>query len=341
MKKRSTIKDIAEKLNIAPSTVSRAISGKKGVSDELRKVILETAEELNYIPNISAKSLKTNKTMTIGLIIPDINNPFFLDVIKGVEKVLFPRGYKFIVCSTDENLEKERKYLDWLLENGVEGIIASPVQEGAEKNNVKLYKSILKRGIPVVFYDRLIRNLTEIDSVTVNNETAVMEALLSLKKNGHKKVGICLSKRGLYTMEERLKGFKKGVEALELETKSEWILKDLYPLEKAEKVLWEFISNGDFPDGIITSNHPLTAILLKNARRLGRKIPNDFSLIAFDDLLENELMSPALTTIKQPVMEIGKMAATLLLGRIDGEKTRSAKVVLNCQLVYRESLKRQ
>lgn len=341
MKRRSTIKDIAEKLNIAPSTVSRAISGKKGVSEKLKKIILETAEDLKYIPNISAKSLKTNRTNTIGLIIPDIDNPFFLDVIKGVEKVLFPRGYKFIVCSTDENLEKERTYLDWLLENGVEGIIASPVQEGEGRSNMKSYKSILKRRIPLVFYDRLIRNLTEIDSVTVNNETAVMEALFNLKNAGHKKVGICLSKKGLYTMEERLKGFKKGVEALELETRPEWLLNDMHPLEKAEEKLEKFIATGDFPDGIITANHPITAILLKNTRRFGRKIPDDFSLIAFDDLLENELMSPAITTIKQPVMEIGKMAATLLLGRIDDESTPPVKVVLNCQLVHRESLRKQ
>ena len=339
MNKKTTITDIASRLGIAPSTVSRAMSGRKGVSDKLRAKIASTAQELNYIPNIAAKSLKTNKTKTVGLVIPDMDNPFFLDVIKGVERVLFPRGYKFIVCSTDENSGKEQIYIEWLLENRVEGVIACPVQERDGNNNLKAYKKIVARGIPVVLYDRLIHGLDELDSVVINNQTAIMEALSNFKAAGHLKVGICLSKKGLYTMEERLNGFKKGVEAFGMETRTEWILEDLYPLEKGEIVLENFFKLHELPDGIITANHPVTAILLKAAKRMRKMIPNDFSLITFDDLLENEFMNPPLTAVKQPVREIGKMAATLLLGRIDGEDSGPVNVTLNCTILKRKSVK--
>ncbi|AKI97043.1 LacI family DNA-binding transcriptional regulator [Kosmotoga pacifica] len=339
MGKKVTISDIARRLDISPSTVSRALSGKPGVSDELRKKILSLAEKMDYIPNVAAKSLKTQKTKTIGLIISDIRNPFFLDVMHGVESVLFPRGYKFIVCSINENLEREAVYLNWLMEHGVEGILASPLTTVSGKHNGRLYKKIARLGIPVVFYDRLIQSVENFDSVVLDNETAIADGAFYLTRKGHKKIGICLARRGLYTIEERYKGFKKAVELLRIETKPEWIIEGKHPLDNSFEKLRKLFNSEERPTAIISTNHPMTRTILKAARACGLKIPEDISVLGFDDLIENELMSPPITTIRQPVMEIGRIATTLLLGRIDGEKGKPSSIKLKAELIERESVK--
>ena len=133
---RPTIKDIAKVLNISPSTVSRALSGKPGASEELRKKVLETAEEMGYMKNLSAQSLKNSKSKIIGIIAFDIRNPFFLDFLKGVEDVLFPREYKILLSSVDESADKEKTYLNWMVSQGVDGILSSPITEKNGKSNL-------------------------------------------------------------------------------------------------------------------------------------------------------------------------------------------------------------
>ena len=136
--KKPTIKDIAKTLNISPSTVSRALSARPGVSDELRRKVIETAEELGYMKNLSAQTLKNSKSKIIGIVAFDIRNPFFLDFLKGVEDVLFPREYKILLSNADENIDKERTYLNWLISQGVEGILSSPISEKKWKKQFKV-----------------------------------------------------------------------------------------------------------------------------------------------------------------------------------------------------------
>ncbi|OAA25563.1 LacI family transcriptional regulator [Kosmotoga sp. DU53] len=339
MSRKVTISDLARKLNISPSTVSRALAGKPGVSAELRQKVQNLAKEMDYVPNVAAKSLKTKKTKTIGLIISDIRNPFFLDVMRGVESVLFPRGYKFIVCSVNENLEREAVYLNWLMEHGVEGILASPLTTVSGKHNGNLYRKVARFGIPVVFYDRLINGIGDFDSVVLDNETAIADGVFYLRRKGHKKIGICLARRGLYTIEERYKGFKKAVELLQIETRPEWIIEGKHPMYSSFEKLKKLFSSEERPTAIISTNHPMTRSILRAAKSCGLRIPEDISVLGFDDLIENELMSPPITTIRQPVMEIGRIAVTLLLGRIDGEKESPSSIKLKAELIERESVK--
>jgi len=235
--KKPTIKDIAKTLNISPSTVSRALSARPGVSDELRRKVIETAEELGYMKNLSAQTLKNSKSKIIGIVAFDIRNPFFLDFLKGVEDVLFPREYKILLSNADENIDKERTYLNWLISQGVEGILSSPISEKNGRSNLKLYRDFYKMGVPIVFYDRMFHNQEQFDYVVVDNQDAIIQALMHLKENGHENIGIFLSKKGIFTIEERLKGFFKGCKLLNIPVKREWICEDIYPHEKTFEVL--------------------------------------------------------------------------------------------------------
>lgn len=338
--KKPTIKDIAKSLNISPSTVSRALSGKSGVSEELRQRIFQKSKEIGYMKNLSAGSLKNSKSKIIGVIAFDIRNPFFLEFLKGVEDVLFPREYKILLSNVDENVEKEKTYLNWMVGHGVEGILSSPVTEKNGKNNLKIYKDFYKMGIPIVFYDRKFYNQEQFDYVVTDNRDAIIQALEFLKENGHENIGILLSKKGVYTIEERLKGFLKGCELLNIKTKEEWICEDIYPHEKTIEVIKKLYYNNNLPSAIIATNNNITKYLVYAAKKLEIKIPDDLSLIGFDDMPENELIDPPLTTIKQPVREIGKISATALLSRIQERNSLPMKVILKVHLIERGSVKK-
>jgi len=337
---RPTIKDIAKVLNISPSTVSRALSGKPGASEELRKKVLETAEEMGYMKNLSAQSLKNSKSKIIGIIAFDIRNPFFLDFLKGVEDVLFPREYKILLSTVDENVDKERTYLNWMVSQGVDGILSSPITEKNGKSNLKLYQNFYKMGVPIVFYDRMFYNQEQFDYVIVDNQDAIIQALMHLKENGHENIGILLSKKGVYTVEERLKGFLKGCELLNIQAKEEWICEDIYPDERTIEILKQFKERNKLPTAIIATNNKITKYIVYSARLFNIKIPEELSLIGFDDTPENQLIDPPLTTIRQPVREIGKISATALLSRIEERFTQPMKVVLKTELIKRNSVKK-
>ncbi|HPA00506.1 MAG: LacI family DNA-binding transcriptional regulator [Mesotoga sp.] len=336
--KKTTIKDIANELNISPSSVSRALSDEPGVSPSLRKEIVDAAERLNYIPNSSAKSLKTRKTQTVGLIVSDIRNPFFLDFMSGVETVLFPRGYKFIVCDIGEDFEKERIYIKWLLEHGVEGILSSPCGGEDGRNNSRLYREAVRRNIPVVFYDRILEGLDRISSVTLDNRQAILQGVLHLKENGHRKLGIVLHKKGIYTIEERRMGFLEACKMLDIEINADWIIENAVDAERASLSLESVLKSDRRPDAIISTNQFLNEVIVATVRRMGLKIPGDLSIVGFDDHSMNELIEPPLTTIRQPVKDIGRIAATIMLSEIDGTRGDKSKVVLKAELLQRKSV---
>ncbi|MFY9356562.1 MAG: substrate-binding domain-containing protein, partial [Defluviitoga tunisiensis] len=179
----------------------------------------------------------------------------------------------------------------------------------------------------------------QFDYVIVDNQDAIIQALMHLKENGHENVSIFLSKKGVFTIEERLKGFLKGCELLNIQTRKEWICEDIYPHEKAFDILKMLKDKNNLPSAIIATNNNITKNIVSSSRKLNVKIPDKLSLIGFDDTPENELIDPPLTTIKQPILEIGKIAATALLSRIEDRFAKPMKVVLKAELIKRGSVK--
>ncbi|MGB4458627.1 MAG: substrate-binding domain-containing protein, partial [Defluviitoga tunisiensis] len=232
-----------------------------------------------------------------------------------------------------------KTYLNWMVSQGVDGILSSPITEKNGKSNLKLYNNFYKMGVPIVFYDRMFYNQEQFDYVIVDNQDAIIQALMHLKENGHENVSIFLSKKGVFTIEERLKGFLKGCELLNIQTRKEWICEDIYPHEKAFDILKMLKDKNNLPSAIIATNNNITKNIVSSSRKLNVKIPDKLSLIGFDDTPENELIDPPLTTIKQPILEIGKIAATALLSRIEDRFAKPMKVVLKAELIKRGSVK--
>ncbi len=337
---RVTIKDIAKALGISPSTVSRALNDHTAISDETKKLVREKAKELGYIAFHHARVLKTQKTMTVGVIVPDLRNPFFLDFLDGIEKVLFPRKYKILLSTSNEDVGKERVYLEWLMEHGIDGILVSPAFERDGKGNLKLLAEIERMDIPVVLYDRVFRgHESRFDSVVVDNRGAIVEVVKLLRETGHDRIGIVLADRRIYTVEERYRGFKEGCSIYGLECPEKNVLNLEQPFdEKSDDTICDYLKRVDI-NAVIATNHATTEKIYRCLKRLNLRIPDDVSVVGFDDVDENEFFDPPVTVVKQPVLQIGKIAATLLLGRIDGEREKKQNVVLKAELVCRYSVK--
>jgi LacI family transcriptional regulator len=332
------IKVIAKMLDVSPSTVSRALSGKPGVSINLRNKIKKVAKNKGYIKNLSAQILKNKKSNTIGVIVFDIKNPFYLNFLNGIESVLFHRNYKIILGNINEDVTREKVYLNWFVEHNVDGILTSPTVFDNDKTNLSLYRDIYKLGLPIVFYDRIFENEPQYDYVVVDNKDAIITVIHYLKELGHDNIGIFLSKKGIYTIEERLKGFIEGCKNFNINIKKEWICEDIYPPEKAFEKLNELLITNNLPTAIITTNNNITKKIYLYAKELNIKIPEQLSVIGFDDFPENEIFTPPVTSIRQPIFDIGRIATSILLGKIDGTANSLSKIILKSELIIRGSV---
>ncbi len=323
---------------MSPSTVSRALNDHPRISVETKRRVKEAAKELGYFAFGSARTLKTKRSMTVGVIVSDIRNPFFLDFLDGVERTLFPRRYKMLLATSNEDVEKEATYIKWLLEHDVDGIIVSPTCDKDGKTNINLLRKIKKTGIPVVLYDRVFEGFeNEFDSVTIDNAGAILSAMKYLYTLGHKRIGIILASSNLYTIKKRYQGYLEACELFRLDCRNEDTLVLKSPLsEEMDAEIEDFIRKASFT-ALITTNHTITKKVYKSVKKLGMKIPNDLSVIGFDDVEENLFFDPPVTVIRQPVFQIGKTTAMLLLGRLDGEDLKPHRVVLNAELVKRKS----
>jgi len=327
---------IASKLGISVSTVSRAISNKEGVGKNLRNSIFEEARRIGYFS--ASERNKDYSPKVLGVIVPNIQNPFFLNFLKGIESVLFHRNYRFIMCNTDEDVLKEKVYIRWHLESKVAGIIAAPAFNNDGSNNISLYRQICKE-IPIVLYDREFYDSNDFDSVITDNQASLEDAVRFLYEKGHRKIGILLSKSGNFCMRERLKGFMSAAEKFKLKIDDRWIIEDLYPATEIEERLKNFFLSDNKPTAVVATTHLISCNFLRLVRNKGLQVPQDISLIGYTDVIENDIFDPPLTTIKQPVLEIGQIASTTMLARLDMQYEVPSKVILKTQLIDRKSVR--
>ncbi|PLV59041.1 LacI family transcriptional regulator [Thermotoga sp. KOL6] len=334
--RKVTMKDIANKLGVSVSAVSRALSGKPGVSKRLREKIVETAKEMGYHPDPLAVALKKGTTKTIGVLIPELSGSFFAEVVASMEKSLFHLGYRLLLCSTDDDPEKEAEQIKTLINQRVEGILAAPVYV---KSNKDLFKAVIEDyKIPLVFFDRIVEGV-DTDYVISDNEEgmkAIMEYLIS---KGHRKIAFIYPLRGTFTGEMRLKAFLKYKDYIE--TREEW-LKDGHSNEYfAHDAFINIMASEDRPTAVVVGNNLMTLGVLKAAREMKLKIPEEISIISFDDAYWNEIFDPPITCVKQDPQQIGLIAATILLNKLKNKKRENQpmQVVLKVKFIERSSVK--
>ncbi len=332
---KPTLKMIAQALGVHPSTVSRALSGKPGVSEELRSRIIKLAQEMGYLPDSRARSLRQGQTKIIGIVIPDMGNPFFSYAFSAMERVLFPLGYSFFLCVTEEDNEKERVLLEKLISYKVDGILAAPVDR---VKNTKLYREVQKRGIPVVFFDR---RLVTIDTpyVVIDNRGAVTTLIDYLWKKGHRTLGVVTLHKESYTGMERFEAAMKRAKELGMEIKDEWVKDGMSTEMGAYRVTLDLFKNGELPSALFVCNNVMALGVLKALKELKVKIPEDISLVTFDDSFWNQIFEPPITCVAQDPEQLGMIAATMMLDRIRYPEKKLSGVVLKTHFIERESVK--
>ena len=329
----ATIYDIAARAGTSPATVSRALSGTGSVREETRRRIVDIAREMNYSPNLLARSLVKKKTYTIALVISDITNPFFTTLARGVEDTAARHGFNTIFCNTDENPEKEKTYVELMLQRRVDGILVASCGNGNTLKELKL------RGLPVVLVDRKVSD-TDWDWVVGDSEEGgylLTRHLLETHKK--REIEMVAGPLTISTSRERLEGYRRALREYEIESRPEWVTEGVYKEDYGYRTAMSFLQrNKRFPTALFAANNFIALGIIKATNELGLRIPQNVSLVTFDDFEIASFIYPFLTVARQPAYTMGSVATDFLLQRISGERIQEKRgVVLKPEIIIRRS----
>ena len=313
-KNKITIKDVAEYAQVSPSTVSRVLNDYKWINTEVKERVQKAIEELHYEVNEVARGLKTNATRTIGVVIPELNNTFCAEIITGMEDVLRSHGYATIVCDcrTDRKLEQEA--VEFLIRRRVDGIINMPVDEEG-----KHLRKFQKTGKPIVLIDRRIQGIS-CDSVLVDNRKAAEDAVQCFIKNGHRNIGIIGGPEGIFTAQERLAGYSKALKEAGIPIRGSLIFHGDYTIQGGVRGLEELVRSNPDMTAVFVTNYEMTMGAMIGVNELGIKIPEQLSMIGFDNLQFARACNPKLTIVSQPTDGIAREVARIMLEHLENGK---------------------
>jgi DNA-binding LacI/PurR family transcriptional regulator len=331
--KNSTIIDIAKKLKISPSTVSRALNDHPGTKKETKILVRKVAKELLYTPNPIARSLKSNRTTTIGVIVPEIKHDFFASAISGIEEVAYESGYTIVLCQSNESVEREVVNTNVLIQHRVAGIIASISQTTLEGNH---FKDVVRRKIPLVFFDRVIEN-PAISSVVIDDYQSAFDAVSYLIGRGYKKIAHFSGPKELGICIKRRDGYVHALDQHNLLIPHGFISYGGLHEQNGYSAMDELIKTNNLPDAIFAVNDPVAIGAFQRIKEAGYKIPDDIAIMGFSNNKITNLVDPPLTTVDQPSFEMGRNAAKILLQIIDDSTTPPCHMVLNTKLIVRGS----
>ncbi|SFQ67651.1 LacI family transcriptional regulator [Amycolatopsis arida] len=330
----ATISDVAARAGVSTATVSRALNGKSTVDPQLVARVLAAAEELGYHPNGLARNLRRQETAVLALVISDVANPFFTAIARGVEDVAQDAGYSVVLCNSDENPDKERRYLDVALQERVAGVIISPTGPATSVD------VLTQRGTPVVAVDRPLTGRSA-DQVLVDTRAAAQEATAHLLAGGYRRVGCVTGPEGVRTADDRLAGYQDALRAAGLPRTGRWVRRVEYHLPSgARAAAGDLLALPEPPDALLVANNPTAIGALEALAERGLRPGRDVGVVAFDDVPWATLMDPPLSVVTQPAYEIGTEAARMLLARIADGTRRPSTRVLAATLITRASSRR-
>jgi LacI family fructose operon transcriptional repressor len=322
----NSIKDVAQKAGVSISTVSRVLSNKPYVSDDVRDRVLQAVQELDYRPNQVARSLRARQSTSLGLIVSDVCNPFFTDVSRAVEDCAYEKGYSVFLCNSDENEKKERFYLQEMIDKNVAGVILSPTQKASENF------AGLNVNLPIVVYDRSVKGM-EVDTILIDNRDSAFQLANHLIENGYKQIsGIFCNVPHRY---ERRAGFEKAMAKVGLQAPQ--IIMTQTRIEAGYAAAKKNTGTISSDRPIFTSDNLVLAGAMQAVNELGLKIPDEIGLVGYDDVAWMTLVHPSMTIIRQPTDQIARMAVDLIMQRIENPKRPPLQVVLKGQLIVRGS----
>lgn len=323
--------DVAAAAGVSITTVSHALNNTRPVSDELRRRVLQAVSETGYTPNSVARALVTQNTMLIGVVMSFLSNPFFAPLVTQIDRTARRRGYTLLLTENHENASDEAREVKVMLDRRVDGIIIAP----AARNLEQVIKQLAASGTPTVLVDRLAGG--EFDEVGADNIEPTAQLVEHLAEHGHTRIGFISGRPGLSTTVERHAGYKLGLERSGLPYDRKLVRAGASEIGPARKAVEALMTGPNPPTALFSANNAMTVGALRGLRDLGLRVPDDVAVGAFDDFEWADLMAPRITTVAQPIPEIGSLATRLLLRRIDGYAGPTERHALPSVFQRRES----
>ncbi len=338
-KTRTTITDVATEAGVHPSTVSRVLndhataSAKWGAfAPETRQRVLAAADRLGYRPSAIARSLRLQRTLTLGMLVPDIRNPFFSSIIKGAEDAALERGYNIILCNSNDEPQREATYLRVLRERQVDGLLIASSQMADDT-----IAGLREEAFPFVLLNRATRS-TEDLAVVVDNHAAAVEVVGHLAALGHRRVGHIAGPQNTTTGVDRREGYRAGVLAYGLDDEPQLVIEaDAFSEEAGQQALRIMLAGPARPTAVFAANDLIAIGMLQRLREIGAHVPGDLSIVGFNDIPLAGLLEPALTTVRVPQLAMGVAGAHLLIDRLEGRPIAEVRLTMPTELVLRAS----
>ena len=338
MEKDITIYDIAKDLGVSPTTVSRALNNHPAVKEKTKKKIFQAASDMGYQSNIFAANLRSKRTNNIGVIVPSLNSNFQASVLAGMEKVANAAGFNLVISQSLESSEKEIANTRSMFNSRVDGLLVSLASDA---ENLAHFAPFHKRGIPVIFYDR-IANSDSSTGVAIDNIQAAQIATNHLIDQGCKKIVHVLGSTNVSVYADRLKGYKYALmdKNISFDQDQIIVLSDINE-EAGEKIVAQILKMDPLPDGIFISNDACAASCMNHLKQKGIRIPEDMAIVGFNNELISRLVEPKITTINYPGFEMGEVAMKNMINYLDEPSNTTLhntnKITLRSELIVRES----
>ncbi len=339
MRRKVTLKQIAKELDVSISTVSKSLRNSPEISEDTRLKVQAFAKLYNYKPNNIALSLKNRKTKTIGIIIPEIVHHFFATVISGIEHVANECGYSVIICLSDESFDKEVLNMEMLANGSIDGFIMSLSKETQYKADFHHITEVINQGMPVVMFDRVTSEIL-CDKVIIDDKMAAYEAVQSLIDQGKKKIALVTTVDYVSVGKLRTDGYTKAVLDNGLPFDEALILK-VEDVDTCAEKIGKLLQDRAI-DAVFAVNELFAVIIIKKARELGLRVPEDLSVIAFTDGIISQYSTPTITTVSQNGIKMGNKAAKMLIERLESEEhveEHYRTEVIETHLIHRDSTK--
>jgi len=328
----ATMREVAERASVSLTTVSHVINGTRFVSEALEARVREAIDELDYQPDRRARSLRRGRSETIAVIVSDIGNMFFSDVVRGVEDRVLESGYDVLLCNTGEDPSVEERHVAMMTEHRVDGFVVAPTMDGD-----RTLEALARQGSPLVVVDRPVD--LPVDQVFSDNERGGYEAAKHLIELGHRRIGAINEISGIRSFDDRIRGWQSALNDAGIEIRAGDIRQAGLEIEGAAMAAKALLSDstGDRITAVFSSNNLMTLGLLRYLRTAELRYPEDVSLVGFDDPPWASSFHPGITSVAQRPFEMGSKAAEMLIERIEGSAEPPRQLCLDCELRVRES----
>ena len=330
----STIQDVAKAAGVSSATISRVLNNSSSVSEQTRAIVLNTIKKLNYQPNFLGRNLRRSETRMILVLLPSISNPFYSGIVKGIEDVGHKNGYNVMLCNTDSEKQRELVYLDLLKSKLADGIIFMATELDSEE------LSRIGRNYPAVQCCEYNEGAF-ISHVSIDNFIASYKAVKHLISLGHRKIGMISCSNNFISTIQREAGYKKALGDHGITLNPDFLIYGDYSFKSGLRATTQFLNMQDCPSAIFSISDSMAIGAIKAVREYGFNVPEDIAVVGFDDISLASMYDPPLTTVSQPRYDLGCMAMEILLKQIKGEIKEPINIVIEHELVIRNSTIKQ